>query len=95
MSSIELRHAPFMLWIQDLSAKDPCYITPIVMGATMFLQQKMTPMAGDPAQQKMMQFLPLIFTFFFLNFPSGLVLYWLVNNILSIGQQYIQQKQTK
>ena len=93
MSSIELRHAPFMLWIQDLSAKDPCYITPIVMGATMFLQQKMTPMAGDPAQQKMMQLLPLIFTFFFLNFPSGLVLYWLVNNILSIGQQYIQQRQ--
>lgn len=86
--AIELRHAPFFLWIQDLSAKDPYYITPILMGATMFVQQKMTPTAMDPAQQKIMMFLPLVFTFMFLTFPSGLVLYWLVNNVLTIGQQY-------
>ncbi|MGW8323845.1 MAG: membrane protein insertase YidC, partial [Thermodesulfobacteriota bacterium] len=92
LNSIELRHAPFMFWIQDLSEKDPCYITPIIMGATMFLQQKMTPAAGDPNQQKMMMFMPLIFTFMFLNFPSGLVVYWLVNNVLTIGQQLVSQR---
>ena len=93
MFSIELRHAPFMFWIQDLSAKDPYYVTPLIMGATMFIQQKMTPTAGmDPTQAKMMLFLPVIFTFMFLNFPSGLVLYWLVNNILTIGQQYYINK---
>jgi len=90
--AIELRHAPFFWWIQDLSAKDPYYITPIIMGATMFVQQKMTPTAGDPMQQKIMLFLPIIFTFLFLNFPSGLVIYWLFNNILSIGQQYYVNK---
>ncbi len=90
--AIELRHAPFFWWIQDLSAKDPYYITPIIMGATMFVQQKMTPTAGDPTQQKIMLFLPIIFTFLFLNFPSGLVIYWLFNNILSIGQQYYVNK---
>jgi YidC/Oxa1 family membrane protein insertase len=86
--AIELRHAPFFWWIQDLSAKDPYYITPIIMGATMFVQQKMSPPAGDPMQQKIMLLLPVIFTALFLNFPSGLVIYWLFNNILSIGQQY-------
>ena len=86
--SIELRGAPFMLWIQDLSEKDPYYVTPILMGASMFIQQKMTPTMGDPLQAKMMQFLPLIFTFMFLNFPVGLVIYWLVNNVLTIAQQY-------
>ena len=101
---IELRHAPFALWINDLSAPDrlfhfpfqipfmtPPYGIPILtllMGASMFIQQKMTPTPGDPAQAKIMMFLPIIFTFMFINFPSGLVLYWLVNNILSIGQQY-------
>ncbi len=85
--SIELRHSPFVFWIQDLSAKDPYFITPIIMGATMFWQQKMTPAMGDPMQQKLMLFMPIIFTFLFLNFPSGLVIYWLFNNILSIGQQ--------
>lgn len=90
--AIELRHAPFFFWIQDLSAKDPYYITPILMGATMFLQQKMTPTAMDPTQQKIMMFLPVIFTFMFLTFPSGLVLYWLVNNVLTIGQQYFIYK---
>jgi YidC/Oxa1 family membrane protein insertase len=90
--SIELRHSPFVFWIQDLSAKDPYYITPIIMGATMFWQQKMTPSMGDPMQQKLMLIMPVIFTFLFLNFPSGLVIYWLFNNILSIGQQYYINK---
>ena len=88
MVSIELRGAPFMLWITDLSMKDPYYVMPLVMGATMFLQQRMTPSAGDPKQQKIMMFMPVIFTFMFLNFASGLVLYWLTNNLLSIGQQF-------
>jgi YidC/Oxa1 family membrane protein insertase len=89
LSSIELRHAPFLLWITDLSSKDPYYVTPLIMGATMFLQQRLTPATGtDPMQQKMMQYgMPAIFTFMFLNFPSGLVVYWLVNNVLSIVQQ--------
>jgi YidC/Oxa1 family membrane protein insertase len=87
MCSIELRHAPFVLWITDLSAKDPYYVTPIIMGVTMFIQQKMTPSTMDPAQAKMMLALPVVFTFMFLNFPSGLVIYWLVNNILTIAQQ--------
>jgi len=90
--SIELRHSPLFWWIQDLSTNDPYYITPIVMGATQFIQQKMTPAMGDPMQQKIMLLMPLIFTFFFLNFPSGLVIYWLFNNILSIGQQYYNNK---
>jgi YidC/Oxa1 family membrane protein insertase len=91
--SIELRHAPFFWWIQDLSDKDPYYITPIIMGATMFMQQKMSPPMGDPMQAKVMMFMPIIFTFLFLNFASGLVLYWLFNNIISIGQQvYINKR---
>lgn len=91
--AIELRQAPFMLWIQDLSAKDPYYILPILMGATMLIQQKMTPSTADPTQQKIMLLLPVVFTFLFLSFPSGLVLYWLVNNIFGIAQQfYINQK---
>lgn len=87
MYSIELRHAPFYLWITDLSAKDPYYVTPVIMGVTMFIQQKMTPTNMDPIQAKMMLALPVVFTFMFLNFPSGLVLYWLVNNVLTIAQQ--------
>jgi len=87
MYSIELRHAPFYLWITDLSAKDPYLVTPIVMGITMFIQQKMTPSNMDPIQAKMMLALPVVFTFMFLNFPSGLVIYWLVNNVLTIAQQ--------
>lgn len=90
--SIELRHSPLFWWIQDLSAKDPYYITPIIMGATQFIQQKMTPTMGDPMQAKIMLFMPIVFTFFFLNFPSGLVIYWLFNNIFSIGQQYYINK---
>ncbi len=92
LGAIELRHAPFMLWIADLSAKDPLYITPIVMGATMFLQQKMTPATGDPRQQKIMLFMPIVFTALFVNLPSGLVIYWTVNNILTIGHQYYMLK---
>jgi len=91
--AIELRHAPFFWWLQDLSDKDPYYITPIIMGITMFAQQKMSPQAGDPMQQKVMLLMPVIFTVLFLNFPSGLVIYWLFNNILSIGQQYFIIKQ--
>ncbi len=92
MEAIELRHAPFYLWITDLSAKDPYYVTPLIMGATMFLQQKMTPSTLDPMQAKLFLMMPIIFTFMFLNFPSGLVLYWLVNNLLTIGQQYYINK---
>lgn len=95
LGAIELRHAPFILWIKDLSAKDPYYVTPLVMGATMFIQQKMTPTAGDPLQSKIMLLMPVFFTFLFLSFPSGLVIYWLVNNILSIGQQIYINKYTK
>ncbi len=94
--SIELRGAPFMLWITDLSEADPYYITPVFMGFTMFLQQKMTPTTVvDPIQQKIMMFLPVIFTFLFLSFPSGLVLYWIVNNLLTIAQQYYIYKIAK
>lgn len=89
MQDISLRHAPFVLWITDLSAKDPYYISPLLMGASMFWQQKMTPMMGDPTQAKLMMFMPVIFTVMFLNFPVGLVIYWLVNNVLTIGQQYV------
>ncbi len=106
--AIELRHAPFFGWITDLSAPDrlfrfdftvpfmqPPYGIPVltvIMGATMFLQQKMSPPPGDPAQAKMMMLMPLVFTVIFINFPAGLVLYWLVNNIVSIGQQYYVTK---
>jgi YidC/Oxa1 family membrane protein insertase len=93
--SIELRHAPFFLWVTDLADKDPYYVTPVIMGITMFVQQKMTPSQMDPIQQKMMLALPVVFTFMFLSFPSGLVLYWLVNNILTIGQQMYINKLVK
>lgn len=91
--AIELRHSPLFLWIQDLSAKDPYYITPVIMGVTMFIQQKMAPPVGDPMQAKIMLLMPVVFTVLFLGFPSGLVLYWLFNNVISIGQQmYINKK---
>ena len=85
--SIELRGAPFVGWIKDLSVADPYYVWPVVMGVTMFLQQKLNPAIGDPTQQKIMMMLPIVFTFLFMSFPSGLVLYWTVNNILTISQQ--------
>jgi len=91
-TSIELRHAPFLGWITDLSAKDPYYILPIIMGVSMFVQQKIQPTTMDPKQARIMMFLPVIFTFFFMNFPAGLVLYWLFNNLFTITQQFITVK---
>lgn len=88
MEAVQLRHAPFFGWIQDLSAQDPYYILPVLMGASMFLLQKMSPTpVADPTQQKIMTFMPVAFTFFFLWFPSGLVLYWLTSNLITIAQQ--------
>jgi YidC/Oxa1 family membrane protein insertase len=87
LRAIELRHAPFALWITDLSAKDPYYVTPILMTATMWLQQHLAPQVGDPQQQRLMRMMPLIFGIMFLQFPSGLVLYWLTNNVITIIQQ--------
>ena len=88
--AVELRGAPFVGWISDLTLKDPFYVTPILMGGTMFLQQKMTTTkGGDPMQQRMMMMMPVVFTVMFLNLPSGLVLYWFVNNLLGIGQQWL------
>ncbi len=90
--AIEFRHSPFILWIKDLSVKDPYYVTPLLMGATQFISQKMTPSTADPAQARMMLIMPVIMTIFFMNFQSGLVLYWLTNNVLQIGQQYIMNR---
>jgi YidC/Oxa1 family membrane protein insertase len=96
LESVELRQAPFMFWIQDLSAKDPYYVLPLLMGATMLIQQKLSPAPPDPLQAKMMMIMPILFTALFLSFPSGLVLYWVVNNVLSILQQwYIMRKLDK
>lgn len=88
LESVELRQAPFALWLQDLSSKDPLYVLPLIMGVSMWIQQKLNPAPMDPIQQKVMQILPIAFTVFFMFFPSGLVLYWVVNNILSIVQQW-------
>ena len=92
--AIELRHAPFALWIHDLSRPDPMYITPVLMGASMLLQQKMTPIS-DPMQQKMLYIMPIMFTYISLNLQSGLVLYWLLSNILGIAHQWYFQRQQK
>jgi YidC/Oxa1 family membrane protein insertase len=90
LESVELRHAPFIPhWINDLSSKDPYYILPILMGISMFIQQKLNPAPMDPMQAKVLKLLPFIFTLFFAFFPAGLVLYWVVNNILSIAQQWV------
>lgn len=93
MESVELRHSPFFLWIYDLSVKDPYFVLPLLMGATMFIQQKLNPTPPDPMQAKIMQFMPIFFTALFMMFPAGLVLYWVVNNTLSITQQYVITKQ--
>jgi YidC/Oxa1 family membrane protein insertase len=97
LESVELRQAPFALWIEDLSTKDPFYVLPILMGASMWYQQKLSfNPAMDPMQQKILQFMPLIFTAFFMLFPAGLVLYWVVNSVLSIlQQQYITHRVLK
>lgn len=89
MESVELRQAPFILWIQDLSVRDPYFVLPLIMGLTMWIQQKLNPTPPDPTQAKIMQMMPILFTFLFLFFPAGLVLYWVVNNSLSIAQQYV------
>jgi YidC/Oxa1 family membrane protein insertase len=94
-SSIELRGAPFMLWIQDLSKADPYYITPIVMGVTMIVQQKMTPTTGDPAQKRMMMIMPVMFMFFFLTLSSGLVIYLLFSNLFGMLLQWGMQKMSE
>ena len=107
-SAIELRHEPFAFWIKDLSTPDRLFSLPfgipfmdppygipvltLLMGLSMFIQQKMQPMVGDPAQAKIMMLMPIMFTVMFINFPSGLVLYWLTQNILTIGQQYYTNK---
>jgi len=93
MESVELRHAPFIGWITDLSVMDPYFVLPLLMGTTMFLQQKMNPPPPDPMQAKIMQWMPVVFTLFFVFFPAGLVVYWVSNNILSISQQWYITRQ--
>ena len=95
VESVELRHAPWILWIQDLSAMDPWFILPLLMGASMFIQQQLNPQPADPMQAKVMKFLPIIFTAFMLFFPAGLVLYWTVNNLFSMTHQYIVNKKVE
>ena len=92
LESVELRQSPFIWWITDLAQKDPYYVLPLLMGASMYVQQKLNPAPPDPMQAKIMMALPFVFTIFFLGFPSGLVLYWFVNNLLSIAQQYVITK---
>jgi YidC/Oxa1 family membrane protein insertase len=93
LESVELRQAPWLLWYKDLSIMDPYFVLPLIMGASMWVQQKLNPPPADPMQQKIFQFMPIIFTVMFLWFPAGLVLYWVVNNVLSIAQQwYINKK---
>ncbi|OGD16957.1 MAG: hypothetical protein A2V76_05810 [Candidatus Aminicenantes bacterium RBG_16_63_14] len=90
--SVEFRHAPFALWLTDLSVKDPYYVTPVLMGITQFISQKMTPTSADPSQAKMMLIMPFVMTIFFMNFQSGLVLYWLTTNVLQIAQQALMNR---
>jgi YidC/Oxa1 family membrane protein insertase len=93
LESVQLRHAPFMFWINDMSVKDPLFILPILMGISMFIQMQLNPAPPDPMQAKIMKIMPIMMTVFFLWFPAGLVLYWLVNNILSISQQWVITRQ--
>ena len=92
LESVEMRQAPFALWLNNLSAKDPYFVLPVIMGVSMYVQQKLNPAPIDPIQQKVFQYMPIAFTFMFAFFPSGLVLYWVVNNLLSILQQYVITK---
>ena len=89
LESVELRHAPFILWINDLSAMDPYFVLPILMGISMWLMQRLNPSPPDPMQAKIMMYMPIAFTFLMMWFPAGLVLYWLSNNLLSFAQQYV------
>jgi YidC/Oxa1 family membrane protein insertase len=93
MESVELRQAPFILWIEDLSVLDPYFVLPLLMGSSMWFMQKLNPPPPDPMQAKIMQWMPVMFTFFFLWFPAGLVLYWVVNNLLSMAQQFVITRQ--
>ena len=93
VESVELRHAPWILWIQDLSSMDPYFILPIFMGASMYVSQMLNPQPTDPTQAKVFKILPIIFTGFMLFFPAGLVLYWTVNNLFTLTQQYVINKQ--
>lgn len=93
LESVELRHAPFILWIDDLSAMDPYFVLPILMGISMYLMQRLNPAPPDPMQAKVMQYMPIAFTFLMMWFPAGLVLYWLCNNLLSFAQQYVVTRQ--
>jgi YidC/Oxa1 family membrane protein insertase len=95
LASVEMRHAPWLGWIQDLSAPDPWYILPVVMAASMFVQTKLNPTPPDPIQAKIMMFMPIAFSVMFFFFPAGLVLYWVVNNLLSIGQQWVITRQSE
>jgi YidC/Oxa1 family membrane protein insertase len=92
LETVALRQAPFILWIQDLSVMDPYYVMPVIMGISMFIQQRLNPAPPDPIQAKVMMALPFVFTIFFAFFPAGLVLYWIVNNSLSIAQQWVITK---
>jgi len=92
LESVELRQAPWILWIDDLAVKDPYYVLPVIMAVSMFVQQKLNPQPPDPMQQKIMMYLPLVFGVMFAFFPAGLVLYWVFNNLLSIAQQYVITK---
>jgi YidC/Oxa1 family membrane protein insertase len=93
MESVELRHAPWMLWIHDLAAMDQFFVLPLLMGGTMYVQQLLNPQPTDPMQAKVMKIMPVMFTGFMLWFPAGLVLYWVVNNLLSITQQWVITRQ--
>jgi YidC/Oxa1 family membrane protein insertase len=93
LENVELRQSPWIFWINDLSVKDPYFVLPLLMGLSMFVQQKLNPPQMDPMQQKIFAFLPIVFTVMFLFFPAGLVLYWVVNNILSIAQQWFITRQ--
>ena len=93
--SYEIRHAPWLLWIQDLATKDPYFVLPILMGGSMFLMQKLQPMPTDPMQANVMRYMPIALTILMLGFPSGLVLYWTVNNLLSMAQQWYVNRQMK
>jgi len=92
LETVEMRQAPWILWIKDMSSADPYFILPLIMGVTMLLQQKLNPAPVDPMQAKVMMAMPFLFTVFFAFFPSGLVLYWVVNNTLSIAQQWVITK---
>ena len=95
VESVELRHAPWIFWIQDLSSMDPWFILPLLMGVSMFIQQQLNPQPTDPMQAKVMKILPIIFTVFMLFFPAGLVLYWTVNNLFSMTQQHVINKKVE